>query len=55
MKILPFFFIAVTLIGQILHGAPVAGNDLYPGQTVWEIKPAAVWNQTTIKSNPDRH
>ena len=52
MKILPFFFIALTLIGQILHGAPVAGNDLYPGQTVWEIKPAAVWNQTTIKSNP---
>ena len=52
MKILPFFFIVLTLIGQILHGAPVAGNDLYPGQTVWEIKPAAVWNQTTIKSNP---
>ena len=52
MKILPFFFIVLTLIGQILHGAPVAGNDLYPAKQSGEIKPAAVWNQTTIKSNP---
>lgn len=52
MKILLFFFIVLTFTGQALRGAPVAGNDLYPGQIVWEVKPAAVWDQTTIKSNP---
>ena len=53
MNILLFFFISLTLMGQVLHGSPVEeGNNLYPGQTVWEIKPGAVWEETTIKSSP---
>ncbi len=52
MKILPFFFIILSLMGQVLCGASAAGADQYSGQTVWEIKPSAVWEQTTIKSSP---
>lgn len=32
MKILPFFFIAVTLIGQILHGRLLQGMTCIPAK-----------------------